>query len=262
MSRSFVTGHPFLILAFSAISRLVVPLIAKLAGNRDPDENAISHVFGQQTICVAMDFPGWFEAAGAVFIVAGLMDAFAFYQFYRIGWKMYGIEDVPELRKRLFAMFCTLMAIMSNLVPVMFFVDNPVATPTANSVLLHTVPYVTLQIQRVFFNMFLLAYARSYDANVCVQVAWHTAAILCIASYVVSVIGIIWTFSEMSDSGVEHLLEEDFESPFERHTFFGTNEYMFTACNLLAMLLHPLGLRSGLAKTPEECETSAPPAPP
>lgn len=47
------------------------------------DENAISHLFGQTSICVAMDFPGWFEAAGVCFFIAGLFHAFALYQIYR-----------------------------------------------------------------------------------------------------------------------------------------------------------------------------------
>merc|ERR1719232_799277 len=97
----FVRGHPTLIVALAAILRLVVPAIAKLAGNVDPNENAISHVYGQQTICVAMDFPGWWEAASASFFVAGLMDAFAFIQFYRIVRLPSGEEEVPKLREGL-----------------------------------------------------------------------------------------------------------------------------------------------------------------
>ena len=34
-------------------------------------KNALSHVFGQSSLCVAMDFPGWSEAALIVFLLSG-----------------------------------------------------------------------------------------------------------------------------------------------------------------------------------------------
>jgi len=192
-------GRPALVVAASQALRLVVPLVARLAGNVDPDENAISHVFGQQTICVAMDFPGWWEAACTSFLVAGLMDAFAFAQLYRIVLQLrYGEDDVPKLRRGLLATFCMLMALMSSLI---YLMDNPVATPTSNSALWHSVPYVMLQIQRTFFIIFLLACLRSNDAIASVKVAWHAAAVITVAFYVMAVIGIAWTFAESRKTG-------------------------------------------------------------
>lgn len=257
----FVRGRPALVVAVSQVLRLVVPFVAKLAGNVDPDENAISHVFGQQTICVAMDFPGWWEAACTSFLVAGLMDAFAFAQLYRIVLRLrYGEDDVPKMRRGLLATFCMLMALMSNSFSLIYLMDNPVATPTANSALWHSVPYVMLQIQRTFFIMFLLACLRSNDAIASVKVAWHAAAVITVASYVMAVIGIALTFAEMSENGmVKHLREEDFDYPYERYKFLGVNEYIFTFGNLLTMLLHPLGLRGGPAEAPGKHGTVPPP---
>jgi len=62
---------PFKVLGVNILIMLFVPALAKLAGNHDPDANAISHVFGQETICVAMDFPGWREAANVIFFLSG-----------------------------------------------------------------------------------------------------------------------------------------------------------------------------------------------
>jgi len=69
-----------------------VPGIAKLAGKRDPHENAVSHMFAQQVLCVAMEFPGWFKAACAGFFVSGLLEAFPFFRVYRLSWLRYGGE--------------------------------------------------------------------------------------------------------------------------------------------------------------------------
>jgi len=242
----FLKGRPMLILVLAAIFKLVVPGIAKVAGNRDPDENAISHVFGQQTICVAMDFPGWFEAAGTCFFVAGLMEAYALFRVYRISLLQCGPNEATQLRKCLLAAFFALMAVLSNGFSTIVLFGSPVATPTASTVLWHTVPYVLLQIERILFMLFLLAYMRSNDSVACVKVAWHVTTILAVASFIVAVLGIAWTLAEMSASRVLHLLEESFDSPFKRHAFFGINEYIFTLCSLAAMLLHPLGLRGGL----------------
>eukprot|EP00434_Breviolum_minutum_P021152 symbB.v1.2.018664.t1/scaffold1499.1/size115214/6 len=62
---------PFKVLGVNILVMLFVPALAKLAGNHDPDANAISHVFGQETICVAMDFPGWREPATVIFFLSG-----------------------------------------------------------------------------------------------------------------------------------------------------------------------------------------------
>merc|ERR1711920_417991 len=96
----------------------------------------------------------------------------------------------------------------------------------------HTISYVLLQIERILFMLFLLACLRSNDPVTCMKVTWHAAAVLTVASYTIAVLGIAWTFAEMSASRVEHLLEESFDSPFRRHAFFGINEYIFTLCNL------------------------------
>eukprot|EP00438_Fugacium_kawagutii_P005488 Skav209956 [mRNA] locus=scaffold2335:72694:89070:- [translate_table: standard] len=74
----------------SLMTMMIVPVLAKIAGNNDPDENAVSHVFGQGSVCVAMDFPGWFEAATVVFFLAGISSGYAVYTIYKHCKELWG----------------------------------------------------------------------------------------------------------------------------------------------------------------------------
>jgi len=193
------------------------------------------------------DFPGWWEAASAGWVVGGLMEAFAFFHVYRISLLQYGSEVAPKPRKVWIGTFCILMAVMSNLFSVMFLMDNLVAVPTAKAVLWHSIPDVLFQVQNMLFMLFLLVCFRSNDAVACVRGAWYLATVLNAVAYTTAVLSIMWTFAEMSDRGAKYMLKESFDYPYERHRYFVVNEYILALTNFIALLLHPLGLRGGLS---------------
>mmetsp|Transcript_42856 Transcript_42856/g.100097 ORF Transcript_42856/g.100097 Transcript_42856/m.100097 type:complete len:113 (+) Transcript_42856:57-395(+) len=92
----FLLEKPLFQMGCGILLGLIVPVVARLAGNNDPNENQISHVFGQESICVAMDFPGWVEVATVMFFFAGLLHSYAMikvYQHCKSEWKAERSKD-------------------------------------------------------------------------------------------------------------------------------------------------------------------------
>ena len=147
---------------------LIVPVVARLAGNNDPNENQISHVFGQESICVAMDFPGWVEVATVMFFFAGLLHSYAMikvYQHCKSEWK-------AESSKRCLLAFVAFEILCVNCFW-MVGLFSPVLDHSVGQVFAHTIPFIVFQFFFFFWVIFLMAFVPPKDVSKIRAVSWY-----------------------------------------------------------------------------------------
>ena len=163
----YVVEKPLTLMACNIILSLIVPIAARLAGNNDPEENAISHVFGQGSICVAMDFPGWMEAATTMFFFSGLLHGYAIvkvYQHCKNEWQ-------GRCSKICLVAFTAFMILCVNCFWLVG-IFSPVLDHSIDTVFAHSIPYVALQISFWCWAIFLMAFVRPVGAGKCRTVSW------------------------------------------------------------------------------------------
>ena len=167
-SLQFLLEKPLFLMGCNIVVALIVPITARLAGNADPDENQISHVFGQGSICVAMDFPGWAEAATTMFFITGLLHSYAMIKVYhhcKSEWE-------GKNSKRCLTAFVAFQILLVNCFWLVGMF-NPVLDHSVATVFAHTIPYVGLQVCFFFWVIFLLAFVRPTGVSRVQKVSWH-----------------------------------------------------------------------------------------
>ncbi|CAK9036364.1 unnamed protein product, partial [Durusdinium trenchii] len=197
----WISSKPLKLMGGSLLLKLVVPIIAHLAGNVDPNENAISHAFGQSSLCVAMDFPGWYEAALVVFLVAGLMDEYA---LFAVWWHFK--EEWKASRGKVLGLH-VLMVFLALCFGCFFMVSfwNPAASHDSNTVVAHTIPYLGLQLGYFTLALFVCL-ALPIEASTCQKVSLYVSLFLYLLLQVANLVVILWTFAELSEQAKSTLM--------------------------------------------------------
>lgn len=238
-------ARPFTVLGVNIIVVLIVPAIARLAGNSDPDENAISHVFGQASICVAMDFPGWVEAATTIFFFSGLSSGYAVYTIYLHCKEMWGGKQVP------LSIFMGTVILLMNLFW-MVGLFNPVTDHSYGRVLAHTLPYLGLQLAFFALMVFVLIALRPVCGK-CRRVSWYTMTVLYMLGQLLIWSVIIYTFVDFAQH--QGTGENGYKGPMNRNAhifaYFEPGTLLF---RWLALMLHPLKLESSSKSEDEKAE--------
>mmetsp|Transcript_121527 Transcript_121527/g.170985 ORF Transcript_121527/g.170985 Transcript_121527/m.170985 type:complete len:264 (-) Transcript_121527:165-956(-) len=228
---------PLKVLGVNILIMLFVPALAKLAGNHDPDANAISHVFGQETICVAMDFPGWREAANVIFFLSGISGGYAVYTIYLHCKTVWGGKQFG-----LFIYTLWVIILMNLLWMVGLF--DVVTYHNFGTVLAHTLPYVGIQVAFLSFIGFILLCLRPTDCGKCQQVFWYitTVGYLLLQLFLLGVV--IYTFIDYSQSpNRSETGENHYRGIMNRHSqFFSILEPASLAFRWFSLMLHPLKL--------------------
>ncbi|CAE7608643.1 DnaJ-1 [Symbiodinium sp. CCMP2456] len=226
-SFKYVLEKPLTLMGCSIILSLVVPIVARLAGNNDPDENSISHVFGQGSICVAMDFPGWVEAATVMFFITGLMHGYAIYKVYRHCQS----EWQGKFSKRFLQAVAAFVILTTNCFWLVG-VFSPVLSHRVDTVFAHSIPYVGLQIGFWCWAIFLMAFVYVFGG-------------LYVGLQVFLLVFIFWTFAELSQPGVQLTGADRYKGPMPRGaSWIPLSEPVTLFCRLCFFFLHPLRVES------------------
>lgn len=238
----WISSKPLKLMGGSLLLKLVVPIIAHLAGNVDPNENAISHAFGQSSLCVAMDFPGWYEAALVVFLVAGLMDEYA---LFAVWWHFK--EEWKASRGKVLGLH-VLMVFLALCFGCFFMVSfwNPAASHDSNTVVAHTIPYLGLQLGYFTLALFVCL-ALPIEASTCQKVSLYVSLFLYLLLQVANLVVILWTFAELSEQGQ---VNGSYKGPKARVSFLRSFEPLTILGVFVVLVLHPLTLAK--AVLPEE----------
>lgn len=238
-------ARPFTVLGVNIVVVLIVPGIARLAGNNDPDENAISHVFGQASICVAMDFPGWFEAATTIFFFSGLSSGYAVYEIYRHCKEMWGGKQLP------LGIFMGAVILLMNLFW-MVGLFNPVTDHSYGRVLAHTLPYLGLQLAYFALMVFVLIALRPVCGK-CRRVSWYAVTVVYMLGQLLGWFMIIYTFVEFARH--EGTGENGYKGPMNRYAHvFAYAEPGILLFRWLSLMLHPLKLEASPKSKDEKAE--------
>lgn len=241
-AKAWMERQPLLVMAAVLPLNLVVPLIAKIAGNDDPMKNSISHVFGQQSICVAMDFPGWMEAATVVFFLTGLTITWAVMQVYlymRQRKTAQGEDVSPAMLAVVGFQIVTCNCLW------MLGLFNPTKKVDSTTVILHTVPYLLQFYSRPVWLAFLAWHLPLFDTSRRFRVMWCFASSFVCVLCIYSSSTIIWSFVEMHTHGISDPTSQPHEWPTERMPTIAVTltEYLALPTFVTALLLHPLGVR-------------------
>ncbi|CAE7445481.1 DnaJ-1 [Symbiodinium pilosum] len=203
---------------------------ARLAGNNDPNENQISHVFGQGSICVAMDFPGWMEIATIMFFITGLLHSYAMikvYQHCKSEWE-------GKNSKRCLAAFVAFQILLVNCFWLVG-IFNPVVDHSVDTVFAHSIPYVGLQVCFFFWVIFLLAFVHPTG------VGRYLFSAAYVASQIFTLVLIFWTFAELAQPDVETAGPNRFKGPLPREgRILPLSEPVSLIFRLGCFFLHPL----------------------
>ena len=167
-SVQYVLEKPLFLMGCNILLGLVVPIAARLAGNNDPYDNQISHVFGQGSICVAMDFPGWMEAATTMFFFTGLLHSYGMIKIYQHCKREWEGENSKKflLAFVAFEIFCVNCFWLVGLF-------SPVLDHSIDTVYAHSIPYVALQMCFFFWVIFLIAFVRPTGVGKIRAVSWQ-----------------------------------------------------------------------------------------
>jgi hypothetical protein len=240
-AKAWMERRPLLVMAAVLPLNLVVPLIAKIAGNEDPMKNSISHVFGQQSICVAMDFPGWMEAATVVFFLTGLTITWAVMQVYRYIRQRktaQGEDASPAMLAVVGFQIVTCNCLW------MLGLFNPTRKTDSTTVILHTVPYLLQFYSRPVWLAFLAWHLPLFDTSRRFRVMWCCASTFVFALCIYSSSTIIWSFVEMHTHNISDPMSQPHEWPTERMPTIAVTltEYLALPTFVTALFLHPLGI--------------------
>eukprot|EP00490_Sorites_sp_Unknown_P010523 CAMPEP_0114668698 /NCGR_PEP_ID=MMETSP0191-20121206/36730_1 /TAXON_ID=126664 /ORGANISM="Sorites sp." /LENGTH=254 /DNA_ID=CAMNT_0001922425 /DNA_START=54 /DNA_END=818 /DNA_ORIENTATION=+ len=228
-----VFARPFLVLGVNIVLMLIVPVLARLAGNNDPDANAISHVFGQASICVAMDFPGWFEAAGTIFFFTGIVSGYAVYKVYAHCKELWGGKQIG------LTIFMGIVIVMMNLFW-MVGLFNPVLNHSYGTVLAHTLPYLGMQLafySLIIFEVIMLPPV----CGKCRKVTWYILVSLGLLGQTLVMSIIVYTLIDFASHPHETGVDQ-YKGPLNRYqlTFLEPLNLFF---RWLSLMIHPLNVR-------------------
>lgn len=271
MLGGFFLSRPFLIMALAIPMRQIVPAVARSVGNEDPDMHSMSHLLGQESVCSAMDFKGWMEAAGAAFIVAGLLDMLGLYQTHRtcIGDPAEGkpLKRCTDLTVFLcLEAFLVASAMLVTAATLISHIDE------SYNVLVHSIPYVVHQVSRWLFDVFLLVRLPPADVSRTLMFTWYCLTVFSVSWYFLGVSRIVATYIEMEakgmdmgmemDMGMGHggahrRLQEQHVFPMERLDALKLNEFALGVAHWVVLLLHPLAWR-GAGVVPFKVVATAP----
>lgn len=224
-------ARPLALAYMGNVVAMIVPLLARAVGNYDLTENSIVHVFGQATLCAAMDYPGWLEAAAFGFFVAGLMWSVGAYQVISF------VKKTSPRHKFLNALLAFMVLASMSFLSVGF--SNPTSDPDDVSVAIqHSVPYVVLQVAGVVWRVFLIVYFQPARVLFGVKLLWNVCAVLHAVCLAFQVIIFVISLHEMNTLG-EKLTETEHEFPYDRLSFMQWMEYPFVVSGLLVAFAHP-----------------------
>ncbi|CAE7192006.1 unnamed protein product [Symbiodinium natans] len=220
------------------------------AGNNDPQENALSHVFGQQSVCVAMDFPGWSQAALAAFLLSGFIDGWVVIQVYRHCVSTWSEAGASKASCRMLAGFFTFVVLCLNSFWLVYF-WNPVDNHSPATVVAHTIPYLCLQVGYFLFVAFLLAALRPTSVGTCRKVSWYVLLSIYFLLKVANICVTLWTFSELLEEGVQLGGQSSHKGPKVRFAATRVLEPGAILALALLLLLHPFQPSGPSPVTPE-----------
>ena len=234
----FLLEKPLFQMGCGILLGLTVPVVARLAGNNDPNENQISHVFGQDSICVAMDFPGWVEVATIMFFFAGLLHSYAMikvYQHCKSEWK-------AESSKRWLLAFVAFEILCVNCFW-MVGLFSPVLDHSVGQVFAHTIPFIVFQFFFFFWVIFLMAFVPPKDVSKIRAVSWYCISLGYVVLQLLQLGMIFHTLALLAQPGVETSGPNRFKGPLAtEQASLQAFEPVSLFARLTCLCLHPLRL--------------------
>lgn len=149
--RDFFVKRPCFVMFLAVALQVVVPALARIDGNLDYHQNSMFHIFGSSSICVAMDFPGWAQAATVCFFLGGCANCWALLQIFG-RYNRYSNRSEEKKWSASLTVFAAfeLMCFFSLFMVGLF---NPVNGHDDVWVMFHALPYITLRLG--YFLLFI-----------------------------------------------------------------------------------------------------------
>lgn len=237
-TRVWIGERPLFAMVVSVLLKTVVPILARVAGHNDLSRNSMSHVMGQDSVCVAMDFPGWMEAATTMFFVTGLVDCWVVLS------TMQHYHD-KRGRKTWSPLLVVFVACLVICLQGVFLIGvwNPTQDHHSVTVFKHAMPYALMRLGLVCFFLFLLVALRpGRDWKHFMK--FHVLGILVMLTVTMAVAHTFWAFSILLSSDANTLDEQAAiaeDMPNKRYALFKIVELASIVFLIMGLLFHPLG---------------------
>ena len=202
---------------------------------KDPEKNSLSHVFGQSSICVAMDFPGWAEAGFVTFMLSGFLDTYVVFVVFRHVKTRWQEAGATNCAMNALVVLAVWLSLCFNSFFCVFF-SNPVTHHRAEIIVLHTVPYLAVQVGFTCLILFQLKFLRP-DAAKCQKIAWYVFVGLYLVQQTLNYVVVIWSLAEVWGQTLS-----TYQGPKVRYQVFRVLEPGGILCLMISFCLHSFRL--------------------